>query len=66
VLSKIVVYPNPDCALCHGTGTVYDSVPWGNGSTSMPSTCECWAGGATDEQIERIEDGESFEVAMSV
>ena len=33
--------PNPDCSYCHGTGTVYDSVPYGSTNVSMPSECEC-------------------------
>jgi hypothetical protein len=32
---------NPNCRECYGTGTVYDWVPYGIGSITMPSQCDC-------------------------
>jgi len=32
---------NEDCHYCHGSGTVYDSVPYGSTTADMPSTCGC-------------------------
>jgi hypothetical protein len=32
---------NPKCTSCHGTGTVYDSVPYGSYNIGMPSQCDC-------------------------
>lgn len=34
------VAPNPNCALCHGTGMLYEDVA-GDGGSRMPTTCEC-------------------------
>ena len=33
----------PDCPLCHGTGTLYDWVPYGSGDIQMPIGCDCVA-----------------------
>jgi len=35
------IHAKSDCQFCHGSGTVYDSVPWGMGSTLMPNSCDC-------------------------
>ena len=48
------VKPYPGCRLCHGSGTVYDWVPYGMGNTAMPSTCDC--------VLEQVDDGEEFTV----
>ena len=32
-----------DCPLCHGTGTLYDWVPYGMGNVQMPTGCDCVA-----------------------
>lgn len=34
---------NPDCPLCHGSGTLYDWVPYGMGDVQMPTGCDCVA-----------------------
>ena len=34
---------NPDCPLCHGSGTLYDWVPYGMGNVQMPTGCDCVA-----------------------
>lgn len=48
------IKPDPACKACRGEGVVYDSVPYGMGSTSMESLCDCVL-----EQIpEGDEDGE--------
>jgi len=33
--------PCPDCPYCYGTGTVYDSVPYGSTNVPMDTECEC-------------------------
>jgi hypothetical protein len=33
--------PDPNCEFCHGTGVVYDWVPYGSTNVPMPSACEC-------------------------
>ncbi len=33
--------PDPDCGICHGTGTVYDWEPYGSANVQRPSPCEC-------------------------
>lgn len=33
--------PREDCGMCHGTGVVYDWVPYGMGNVRMPTGCEC-------------------------
>ena len=30
-----------DCPYCHGSGTVYDWVPYGMGNVQMPTDCNC-------------------------
>ena len=40
------ITPNPNCSFCHGSGTVYDIVPYGSTTASMPSNCVC-----IDEQL---------------
>ncbi len=44
--------PHDECPLgiCDGSGTVYDYVPYGNGSVRMPVDCECTE---DDERQER-------------
>mgnify|MGYP001559827448 FL=1 len=29
------------CKFCHGSGTVYDTVPYGSTTAQMPSDCDC-------------------------
>lgn len=46
-----------DCPECHGSGTLYDLVPWGMGYTSMPIDCYCIA----QQQEEWITKKEAIE-----
>lgn len=32
-----------NCPLCHGSGTLYDWVPYGSGDVQMPTGCDCVA-----------------------
>ncbi len=32
---------DPNCKACYGSGTVYDTVPYGSTTAQMPSTCSC-------------------------
>ena len=32
-----------NCPLCHGSGTLYDWVPYGMGNVQMPTGCDCVA-----------------------
>lgn len=41
----------PDCSRCHGSGTLYDWVPYGNGDVRMAIDCYCVA-----EQIDAFQD----------
>lgn len=43
-------YANPDCYYCHGSGTVIDWVPYGDGNVPMTTICECVA------NLEEIEE----------
>ena len=38
---KQFVKPDPNCALCHGNGEVYDSITYGSTNWGMPSFCDC-------------------------
>ena len=40
-MTKQFVKPDPDCALCHGTGEVSDSVDYGDTKVSMFTLCDC-------------------------
>ena len=36
------IYANPRCPCCHGSGVVFDSVPYGDTWVSMPAElCDC-------------------------
>ena len=56
---KLVLRPSESCSYCHGSGTVYDTVPWGSTTAQMPSTCECVhdsaPADATDEEMDNAE-----------
>ena len=32
---------NPECKYCHGTGIVYDWVPYGSTNVRMETECDC-------------------------
>ena len=42
-----------DSPLCHGTGTLYDWVPYGMGNVQMPTGCDCI--GAQQDEWEEAE-----------
>ena len=52
------VHAREDCRDCHGSGTVYDYVPYGATSVPMPSDCEACAlaalerGDLTEEEFD--------------
>lgn len=47
------ITPLADCRYCHGSGIVYDIVPYGSTTASMPSDCGCiW------EQVPYFNDDE--------
>lgn len=35
------IKPKPGCKYCHGTGDVYDAVPYGSTTAWLPSLCDC-------------------------
>lgn len=42
--------PDPDCPVCHGTGEVFDWVPYGDTRVRLYSACECtWEEEEEDE-----------------
>ena len=51
-----------NCKFCHGSGTVYDWVPYGSTNVSMPSDCECVFDSATDEELKLIDKGAEFRI----
>jgi len=57
---KIILSAKGDCKACRGEGTVYDSVPYGMGSTRMPSDCECAYEKVPEEIMRLIEDGDEY------
>ena len=48
------IKPYPECSFCHGNGEVFDIVPYGSTTTSIPSFCEC-VECQTDEDTDEIE-----------
>ena len=55
------ITPNPNCPFCHGTGTVYDNVPYGSTTASMPGDCNC-----VDEQLPEEFDCQFDEVEIVI
>ena len=45
------IKPDLHCEYCHGSGEVYDSVPYGMGNTLMASWCSC-----VEEQVDQDTD----------
>jgi len=37
----LYIIPDQKCKFCQGYGLVYDTVPYGSGSASLPSLCNC-------------------------
>lgn len=61
---KQVITPKLDCRYCHGTGEVYDSVPYGSGGAMLPSFCGCVEEQA-DEDTDEIVLSPAFAVVNS-
>ena len=53
------VTANPNCKYCHGSGTVYDTVPYGSTTASLPSNCNC-----VEEQLPEEFDDQVDEVEV--
>ncbi|MBM3136528.1 MAG: hypothetical protein FJZ89_14855 [Chloroflexi bacterium] len=52
------IRPAPNCPHCFGEGRVYDPVPYGSGSTLLPSFCQCVEEQADEDTDEIIIEGE--------
>jgi hypothetical protein len=39
----VIVYADPRCRHCRGSGKLYDIVDYGSAGVPLASACECWS-----------------------
>jgi hypothetical protein len=54
---KQFIKPDPNCALCHGNGEVYDTVDYGSTTAQLPSFCDC-------VEMQALEDTDDIEIIL--
>ena len=59
------VTPNPGCKHCRGSGTVYDTVPYGSTTAQMPSDCSCIEEQLPEEFDEMVDEIEIISTAWA-
>ena len=55
------IKPVPGCKYCHGSGEVYDIVPYGSTVAYLPSICIC----VEDQIPDDFDDDEYVEIDLS-